>query len=91
MLAKTYQGHACADDMNGDPADRADRFFEADLRHDNDEYVSEAHGWVGDREIEVSERLKVQEDRNSEATKTGENRKVSSQCGEILESKVRSP
>ena len=65
VLAKTYQGHACADDKNSDPPSRADRFFEADLRHNNDEYVSEAHGWVGDREIEVSERLKVQEDRNS--------------------------
>ena len=58
-LAKTYQGHACADDENGDPPYRADRFFEADLRHDNDEYVSEAHGWIGHREIKGSERLKV--------------------------------
>ena len=65
VLAKTNQGDACADDENRNPPSRADRFLEAHLGHDNDEYVTEAHGWIGNREIEVSERLKVQEDRNT--------------------------
>jgi hypothetical protein len=64
-LSKSYQDDACADDENRNPPEGADRFLEADLRHDNDEYVPQAHGWVGDREIEISECLKVQEDRNT--------------------------